>query len=375
MKNFEIHEIRETTKLLAPTADFDKSFTFYYDETNNLKKFYVKENNFNNSFTSNFILGGLVHEGNPPNVQELIDNFKLQKTTTEVKFKHIAKGNFLDCLKSVRLKQFFEFVEANDIYVHYSSLNILYWAIVDIVDSAITNSDAATHLGPDFSNHLKNDLYKLSRLEIDSVIELFYNYEYPNIKKDKVISFIEDLTSIFEEYIDTLEFHFGLESLRQILKEAKKNKDLPFIMNEEDYILLKDLSQFYLRPIYLFKNSTHILDNEDSIEEIFQKFKILDLDEEIKNYSFVDSKSDSLVQLSDIFVGIMGKLKSYINCNTIEEIRNNLNSLSDIQEANLDLLISLIDKSERKNIGFIHNIDSLEELAKMQQIWDVRKTT
>jgi len=108
-----------------------------------------------------------------------------------------------------------EFVKDSDLYVHYSSLNILYWSIVDIVDSAIVSSESAQQLEPQFANHLKNDLYKLSRLEIESVIQLFYKYEYPNIKKESVLLFIEELTSLFTGYIDSHEFHFGLESLRQ----------------------------------------------------------------------------------------------------------------------------------------------------------------
>ncbi len=373
MTDFQIQEIRETTKMLARTANFDESYTFYYDETNNLKKFYVRENDFNSSFTANFVLGGLVHKGNAPDVQGLIESFNLQKTTKEVKFKHIANGDFIDCLKSKKLQLFLQFLNDNDIFVHYSSLNVFYWAIVDIVDSAIVNSEAAMQLDPTFANHLKNDLYKLSRLEIDSVIELFYNYEYPNIKSDKVIPFIEDLTSLFDGYIDSPEYHFGLESLRQILKEAKKAESLPFIMEEEDFVLLKDLSHFYLRPIYLFKNSTHILDNEDSISEIFQDYRILDGDDEIKNYSFVDSQSNPMVQLSDVFVGLIGKFKNYINSNPSTQIQTDLDSLSEIQTTNLNLLISIIDKSENENLGFLHNTDSFEELSKMQEIWDKMK--
>ncbi|CAA0201045.1 DUF3800 domain-containing protein [Tenacibaculum maritimum] len=373
MTDYQIQEIRETTKMLARTANFDESYTFYYDETNNLKKFYVRENDFNSSFTANFVLGGLVHKGIAPDVQGLIESFNLQKTTKEVKFKHIANGNFIDCLKSKKLKLFLQFLNDNDVFVHYSSLNVFYWAIVDIVDSAIVNSEAAMQLDPTFANHLKNDLYKLSRLEIDSVIELFYNYEYPNIKSDKVIQFIEDLTSLFDGYIDSPEYHFGLESLRQILKEAKKAESLPFIMEEENFILLKDLSHFYLRPIYLFKNSTHILDNEDSISEIFQDYRILDGDYEIKNYSFVDSQSNPMVQLSDVFVGLIGKFKNYINSNPSTQIQTDLDSLSEIQTTNLKLLISIIDKSENENLGFLHNTDSFEELSKMQEIWDKMK--
>jgi hypothetical protein len=372
MIDYEISDLRKFTKMVAPTADFDGAYTFYYDETNNIKKFYVRENDFNYTFTANFVLGGLVHLGQAPNVQPLIDSFKLQKTATEVKFEHIARGQFLDCLKSEKLKLFLQFLKDNDLYVHYLSLNILYWSLVDIVDSAIVSSEAAQQLGPQFSSHLKNDLYKLSRLEIDAVIDLFYIYEYPNIKSDSVLPFIEELTSLFDGYIDTHEYHFGLESLRQILKEAKKKGSLPFIQDEDDYIL-KDLSHFYLRPIYLFKNSTHIFDNEDSISETLKDYKILDGEDEIKNYTFVDSKSEQLIQMSDIFVGLIGKLTSYLNTSSREKIDNDFQTLTATQQANIDLLIDVIDKSHNKNIGFLYNIDSFEEMSKMDRIRKNRK--
>ena len=366
--DFEISEIRKTTRMLARIADFDSAFTFYYDETNNIKKFYVRENDFNNTFTTNFILGGLVHLGQAPDVQPLIDSFKQQKTAKEVKFKHIASGDFLECLKSEKLKLFLQFVKDYNLYVHYSSLNILYWSIVDIVDSAIASSKSAQPLGHQFTNYLKNDLYKLSRLEIESVIQLFYKYEYPNIKNESVLPFIEELTSLFNDYLETHEFNFGLDLLSQILKEAKKKNSLPFVMDEDDFILLKDLSHFYLRPIYLFKNSTHIFDNEDSIAETVNYYKILDEGVEIKNYTFVDSQTNQLIQLSDVFVGVMGKLSHYLNTSSREKIDTDFVSLSAIQQKNIDLLIDVIDKSHNKNIGFIHNIDSFEDMSKMDRI-------
>lgn len=368
MIDFEISQVRQFAKMLEPLADFETPFTFYYDETNNIKKFYVRENDFNYTFTANFVLGGLVHFEEAPNVQPLIDSFKQQKTAKEVKFKHIASGDFLDCLKSEKLKLFLQFVKDSNLFVHYSSLNVLYWSIVDIVDSAIMSSESAKQLGPQFANHLKNDLYKLSRLEIDSVIQLFYKFEYPNIKKESVIPFVEELVSLFDGYIETTEYHFGLESLRQILKEAKKKGSLPFIMDEEDFILLNDLSQFYLRPIYLFKNSSHIFDNEDSISETLKEYRILDHSEEFKNYTFVDSQDNLLVQLSDVFVGIMGKLTNYLNTSSREKIDTDLSSLSDIQKINIGLLMDVIDKSHNTNIGFIHNTDSFEEMSKMNKI-------
>lgn len=372
MINFEISDIRKMTKMLAPTADFDGSFTFYYDETNNIRKFYVREIDFNSSFNSNFVLGGLVCKGKPPDIKLLFDRLNLQKNIKETKLKHIAKGDFLDCLKSEKLNCFLTYLLDSDLYIHYSSLNILYWSIVDIVDSAIANSEVAVQLDLNFSNHLKNDLYKLAKLEIESVIELFYNFEYPNLKKGLVSEFIEELTSMFDEYIDTEEFHFGLESLRQILKEAKKKDSLPFIMDEEDYLLIEDFSQFYLGPIYLFKNSKHIFDNEVAISETLANYKIIDKNKEIRNYSFVDSQSNLFIQASDIFVGLIGKLTNYINTNPREKILGDFDSLSEKQMNNIDSLINLIEKSHIKNIAFVHSIDSYEELTKMNLIREIR---
>lgn len=368
MVTFDVGEIRECTKMLAPSADFDGSYTFYYDETNNIRKFYLKEHDFNSAFSKNFVLGGLVHEGPAPDIQPLLDSFQLQKSVKEVKFKHVAKGGLLDCLKSKKLALFLQFIKSSNLYIHYSSLNILYWSLVDIVDSAISHSEVCQQLGLEFANTLKNDLYKLSKIEIDSVISLFRRFEYPNIKQDAVLPFIEELSDLFVDYLDDMEFHFGLESLRQILKEARKKDSLPFVMDEEDFVLIKDFSHFYLRPIYMFKNSRHIFDNEDSIAEILSGYEIVEDSKEVNNYSFVDSQSNQLTQLSDILVGLIGKLHSYLNTNYRDKIYSDFNQLNLTQGKNIDLLLSLIDESHDKNIGFLHTTDSYEEMSKIEII-------
>lgn len=372
MVTFDIGEIRKYTKMLAPSADFDGAYTFYYDETNNIRKFYVREQDFNSAFTANFVLGGLVHEGYAPDVLPLFESLKLQSSVKEVKFKHIAKGDFLECLKSKKLNLVLRYLSEGNLYIHYSSLNILYWSIVDIVDSAISHSEASQQLGLGFSNTLKNDLYKLARIEIESVIALFHKYEYPNIKSSNVVLFIEELSDLFVDYIDDMEFHFGLESLRQILKEAKKKRSLPFVMDEEDFVLIKDFSQFYFRPVCIFKNSKHIFDEENAISELLSGYKILDGIQEIKNYSFVDSKSCRLTQLSDVLVGLVGKMHSYMNTNDRSEIHTDFCQLNSIQGNNIDLLLNLIDRAHNKNIGFLHSTDSYEEMSKIEVIRESR---
>lgn len=78
------------------------------------------------------------------------------------------------------------------------------------------------------------------------------------------------------------------------------------------------------------------------------------------------------IQASDIFVGLIGKLANYINTNSREKIIDDLNSLSDKQLNNIDSLIDLLKKSHRKNIAFLHSIDSYEELTKMNLIREIR---
>lgn len=123
MRIIDVTEIREYTKERVPSADFDGVYTFYYDETNNAGKFYVRELGFNSPFADNFVLGGIVHEGLPPDdVQSLIDGFLLQDSVKEVKFKHIAKGSFLDCMRSHKLHRFLTYINSSNLYIHYSSV-------------------------------------------------------------------------------------------------------------------------------------------------------------------------------------------------------------------------------------------------------------
>ena len=93
---------------------------------------------------------------------------------------------------------------------------------MDIVDSAIAQSEVSQQLDLQYINTLQNDLYKLARIEIESIISLFHKYRYPSIHEKQVLPFIEEMSDLFVEYLDDMEFHFGLESLRQLLKEAKR---------------------------------------------------------------------------------------------------------------------------------------------------------
>jgi hypothetical protein len=371
MIRFEINDLNSSIKAMNPNIDFDVKFKFYYDETNNIRKFYLKESGFNYSIDSNFVLGGIVFCSKSPDFKELYNLLNLQKSIKEMKFRHIAKGDFIECLKSDKLTIFFKYLLKKEVFVHYSILNLLYFSIVDIVDSAIVNSNIASKLGQDFAFMLKNDLYKLCMLEIDILIQLFNKYQYPDIKKEDVIHFTMELIYILEKYANLPEYHFGLTSLKQIFKESVSKESLPFIMDEDAYVLLKDFSAFYLRPLYTFKFAEHIFDNEDFVKNILEKYELVDDSLAIQNYKFEDSKQNLYIQISDVFVGFVGQLTKFINTHTKEDILRILTTLDRTQKENLKQYFLLIDKSEQKNSAFFHNVTSVDDMGEMRILYEI----
>ena len=367
---FETTKVRDMNIQMFNLRGMDKKYTFYYDETNNIRKFYLKENSFNSASELNFVLGGVLHEGENSNsdITQLLDKLFIQKSAKEIKLKHIAKGEFLDCIKSVKLKHFLSWLLESDLYVHITSLNIFYYSLVDIVDSAIINYEAYQNLDRYYIDMIKNNLYQVAKLEEESLINLLYKYQYPNIKKESVKQFIIEFTELLSPYEEDMQFHVGIVSLRQLLMKSISTQELSFIMNEEDFILLDDFKDFYMSKIYLFKNSEHIFDREDEIEEEIAKYEIIHDNVILQSYSFVNSHDYKLIQISDIFIGLFGKFTKFINTNTLIELGDIISQLEPLQRENLQLIHKIIDKSASKNQAFLHSIDSNEERTKYDHV-------
>ena len=382
IKSFTCEEQRkseiEFIKNQHPHIDksfFDKNFTFYYDETNNFRKIYLDENKgFNirrDLINSNFCLGGLVLEGeNRPDIDCLKNKLQLQKTVKEIKLKHIAEGGFLNILSSPKLSIFLYWLIDNNIYVHFSVTNILYWSIVDIIDSLIDFDKWSVqmkifyYISPFTLRHmlsideytyqtyllLKDELYQAVVNNIKDINVLLLKYKYPNINKNEIKNFIKDLRNNLNlESSNDLEY----PHLKTFFEMFGNSENAPFITDEKDYMLLENFSSFYLRNLCLFNKSRHILDIEKNIiEELEQRFNI-NPPEQI-NYQFVDSKEDSFIQLSDVFIGIMGKMADFIGNISSEELKKI--TLNDIQIKNLGKLSEILNRSIQKCPTFSHSI-------------------
>jgi hypothetical protein len=365
MNKVDVNEGRDEVKVFHNLSDIDGVYTFYYDETNNIRKFYLKNDGFNASEDANFVLGGVMHEGLNSSVDFnfLLNELKLQKNTKEIKLKHIATGDFVKCLKSNKLHSFLNWLRKSDLHVHFVSVNILYFSIVDIVDSLMISGKYP--LDPGYIRDLKDSLYQLVIIEKEKFLDILYKFEYPNIKKESLHDFIDCLTDIINMHDSVPHLHVGLTSIKQMLKQSK---ELTFIMNETDHQLIDKFFHFYLQPVCLFKNSRHIFDMEEVVHNEFKQISLVDNGKEIVPYKFENSKENMFIQISDVIVGLMGKLSIFINHYTPNDIFKIKGSLDALQSENLKLFIEIIEKSLSKNAALINNIASNYELRKSNQL-------
>ena len=129
---------------MNPFPQQNKSYQFYYDESNNVRKLYLSkqidgyniDHDPDKHNSVNFVLAGVAHTGSSSSADfdDLRQRIQLQANAKEFKLKHLAKGDFLTMLTSKKLTAFFEWLLYGDLYLHYFHLNMEYWGYVDIID-------------------------------------------------------------------------------------------------------------------------------------------------------------------------------------------------------------------------------------------------
>lgn len=341
----------------ADLSIFDnKECYFYYDESNNIRKLWLDENDFNAPVYSDFVLGGIMHFGNTCNadVDKLKSVLRLQKSANELKFKHISRQkHFLGCLSEPKVKLFLQWLFQSDLYVHYANINNLYWAIIDIVDT-IEESGYIP-----FYFHMKNELYKLARANYLDFYQLLVKSNYPNITSSEIAPFYQGIIELIDTNYNELSFE--LEVLRQGMKAARKQSELVFLHGNTEKTVIDSYFPFYMRPIGVFPSAQHIFDNEYLIKEQFDKHELLYNGKKVDNYYFIDSKDNPLIQVSDCIVGLLGKYYTFINGISIREARQMLNTITPEQKSTLSLFAKLLKKSEDCSKLLFNSSESIEE--------------
>ena len=88
----------------------------------------------------------------------------------------------------------------------------------------------------------------------------------------------------------------------------------------------------------------------------------------LSNYSFVKSHENKWVQLSDVIIGVLGKMFSYANSTSSNEIESWIISESNQQKTNIRLLDKLLDMSAERCPAFLHYTANYYESEKCNLI-------
>lgn len=334
-----------------------ENWQFYYDESNNIRKLWLDEKDFNAPIYNDFVLGGVMifEQSSVPDVEGLKKELRLQQSSKEIKFKHISKSkDFLGCLSEEKIRIFLQWLYQSDLYVHFSNINNLYWTIIDIVDSI------EDPLFIPLNIQMKNELYKIASSNYDGFYKLLVNYNYPNIDKDSIAPFYQGIID-FIDNVPPVELSFEIEILRQGLEVARKQEKLTFLDGNKEKTVIDSYFVFYLRLIGLFPSSQHIFDNESQIEEQFKKYRFLHGANKADNFNFIDSICSPLVQVSDCVVGLIGKYYTYINSINLKQVQQLFESITPEQKQTLNLFAQVIYKSENFSKLLLHSVQSIEE--------------
>ncbi|EPU0491438.1 DUF3800 domain-containing protein [Vibrio cholerae] len=363
----DVNEMRSPFIRMHRLRNVDEKYTFFYDESNNFRKVYLKNGGFNISRQDNFVLSGIVINDIVEDIDigSLREDLRLQKSVKEIKTKHIGSGDFLDFLDKDKVGVFLDWLEKQEFYIHYFNLNVNYWAIVDIVDSLIDeigdNSLFKYHM------MLKSDLYKIVMNEKDAFFDMMRAFEYPNIKKENIASFVIWLRSFIKLNSYVLE-NKRKALLLSLFQSETHLKNLFFIMDNETNVLINNFLPFYVRTLYIFKNSRHIFDNEESIEKIMHTFRLYENGEELNNHLFVSSINCNAVQISDLISGLLGKYFTFINELELCDMGKVKSAFNERQKNNLNLLKKVIDRSNDHSNAFFNSVISEDEYIKNDYI-------
>ncbi|WP_024921356.1 MULTISPECIES: DUF3800 domain-containing protein [unclassified Afipia] len=356
----DVNQIRDPDIALHGLTRTDERYTIYYDETNNIRRFHVRPDGLNVAEPKCFVIAGIAHHGPVRDLKigELRTVLRIQKTAKEIKLEHVAKGDFLNLLNSRKLETFLQWLLDEELFVHYSALDPLYWSIVDIIDSILTEYGASALYPANWQ--LKNTLYSILRYDRPDTVNLFQRYTYPDVGRERRRAFVAELRARLDAHFHLLE-HFDAMMLKGVLQIAEKLDALPYLEDETPNVLIDGFGIFFVGRICLFKNSFHILDVEKVVEEYIGQQTFVDGDRTLDTYRFATSHDEPGVQVSDVVAGLLGKFFSMLQDCNLEELAEMRHALNPNQQRSLALFTQLLDRSLAENPAFAHYILSAED--------------
>ena len=345
---------------------------FYYDESDNIRNFNLKKGGYNIDYFPQFTLGGIVSDTpiNDLDLEELYDKLYLQKSIRELKSRNILKKKLnkkeseVAQFESKNLNILLTFLLESNYHLHYSAINLFYFGVVvDIIDSLLEfNKDI--YCSQSSVNSLKACLYKCMYSEAKNWGKILSELKFPNLNlKSQEILFHELYSSISR--FDDHKYTSQKEQILYLIKNFPKDRNLIFLSDEEDCILINNFKDFYLQKVFIYDKAKHIFDEEPEIKKLLEKEGIKEFN--IYNrYEFVTSHDIKAIQISDVCVNVISILYKFLASKNLFEIENYIKELDQnlYEYKNLKLLIKLIYKTLNYDEYLIMHMSNDVELEK-----------
>ena len=371
--------IKTASSQLNHIKSANESLLFFYDESNNIRKYHNKNGRFNASEYQNFSLGGIVLIDSFENTEfdDLIEILKFggNDNFSEFKLKHflVKKGkNFIEKINSQKLNTLLEYLYLKQgVFIHFQILNFFYYGIVDIVDTLFERELVSTKNDLD---SLKNFIYTKMIVDYNYWSQKFWEYDYPNVSNEQMAKFLDDLISYFVKTRTSTTWERRLKdrfiSLCSQRKRMLRDSKHILLSGNNPNSLVNSLSEVYQDRIFVYNRSYHIFDEEYSISERWKEIGFFEWGIN-KKFEFRKSETDVRIQISDVLAGIIAKLFDFLSQisdiaeleRLLREIPDNSNSYKVLQH--LFLFISKSDSFDRFFIKYIAPKSDIEKFRFM----------
>lgn len=339
-----------------PLYGLDEEYTFFYDETNNIRKFWIKDVGFNVQ-PRNFVLGGIVHKKSKPltGIDQLVESLHIQKSAKEIKFNQLATGSYLGVLNSKKIRTLLEWLIDKEAFIHYTNLNILYWSLVDIVDSLWLEPELHQYMP--YVMHIKSELFNLANADLDRLAPILKKYRFPNVQRNESAAFMMEFSDLLDSVSKKPQSDIS-KLVIYMLKKATNLPELPFIVDNQDDVLIEGFDDLFLRQLYVYPKSSHTFDNETEVQEALGNTQVEHRGRFVE-YSFIDSKNCIEIQLSDGICGFLASHFNFLEDHSFVELIKIKKSLNTAQRQTISLLGKLINTSIAQSNGFMHSISPM----------------
>lgn len=366
----DVNEMRDPAIQAYRLDRANRTYWLYYDETNNIRRLHLESGTLNIAAPDCWVLGGVGRRDDTPiDLAPLRQRARIQASAEELKFHLFGKkgGDLLAALANPKMEIFLDWVIEQDLLVHYLALDPFYWAVVDIIDSAMPDDPTKRIMAPP---QLKSDLFRLLRSDRDRAAALMVRFNYPDIAPSDRAPFMNALIDWLSEAEEAFD-HFDYQMLRGVLQMGRR-KPLTFIEGETPRVLLDGFKTFFIERICLLKNARHVFDQEDVVAAELERVAFDDDGLPFCNYRFAPRSHDEPgVQASDVMAGLVGRLFSWAAGVSDEDVMETRAALTPLQERSRQRLSSLIRASRAENDALTNAVVSLEDQHRIAWFLDL----